>query len=108
MMGMCMDVNECEFDDACHTFETCVNTEGKNNRAYQRYSEFQSWTAGTSFQIGPILDPDFLFDILIVLDQNFQSVVRNFIWSGIRSGFPKGRKIWTGPKIHHNLAWSEI
>ena len=28
IMGMCMDINECNFDDACHTFETCVNTEG--------------------------------------------------------------------------------
>ena len=27
-MGMCMDVNECDFEDACHTFESCVNTEG--------------------------------------------------------------------------------
>ena len=34
MMGMCMDVNECDFDDACHTFETCVNTEGRSSRTF--------------------------------------------------------------------------
>ena len=26
--GACVDINECDFDDACHTFESCVNTEG--------------------------------------------------------------------------------